>query len=248
MSTRYNLRKNTCAHANSLPTSPKSLVNADSSLRVPPPSDNSTRSAKSPEDSTAPWQYSDIVCGGIPPPSKAPDLRHSSSLNPSSRSTSPVLTGRELKHLPVVSSNLEDLIGLRATNSVTQIEIMTAAHTDIGSDGTSDGNESNPSPSLKKEGRDEANGNEWTTVHQKGCKSRSALHEIERWTETLDLELGHAVREAEKQLTPNDQQKINKRILALKNKPACRLSDRTSETTSRGEGPSALNKGKGTDP
>jgi len=245
--TRYNLRKNNRARANSLPTSPKSQENVDSSLSVPPPSAKSTRSAKSPEDSIAPRRYSDIVRGGMLPPREAPNLRHPSSLNPGSRSTSPVLTEREPERLPVVSSNLEKFMGLRAMNSVTQIEVMTAAHTDEGSDGMTNGDESDLPPSPGKEGRDEADGHGWTTVRRKGRKSRSTSREIGQ-SETLDLELGRAVREAEKRLTPDDRKKINKRIIALKNKPACRLSDRTSETTSRGEGPSTLDKGKGADP
>lgn len=64
----------------------------------------------------------------------------------------------------------------------------------------------------------------------------------------MDIELGHVVQEAEKCLTPDDRNRINKRIVALKRKPACRQSDGMSETASKGKGPSTLEKGKGVDP
>jgi len=140
------------------------------------------------------------------PPREAPDLKHPSLLNPSSRSTLPVLTGCEPECLPVISSNLEKFMGLRAMNSVTQIKVMTAAHTDEGSDGMTNGDESDLPPSPGEEGRDEADSNGWTTVRQKGHKSRSTLCEIGQ-TEMLDLELGHAVQEVEKCLTPDDHKK-----------------------------------------
>ena len=179
-----------------------------------------------------------------------PDLELCSSALPGTEPGSLVLPNNEHRHLLAVPSNIETLKGLTPSNSITHIEVMTAVHTDKGSDRTSDNDDmSDPSPSLRQEGRNVTDDNRgWTTVHRKGRKSRSVLRDETRRTETVDTELSRVVREAEKRLTPNDRRRINNRILALRNKPTCRHSDGTSETVSKGEGPSTLEKGKGVDP
>jgi len=65
----------------------------------------------------------------------------------------------------------------------------------------------------------------------------------------MDSELSRVVREADKQIMPSDCKRINtRRVLALKNKPTCRPSDRSTETVLKVEGSSTLDKGKGVDP
>ena len=169
---------------------------------------------------------------------------------PGTEPCSPVSPGNELRCSPVVPNKLETVIGLKPIDSITHIEIMTAVHTGEESDGTQGANDaSGPSPSPEEEGRDIMGGDKgWTTIHRKGRKSRSVSREKGHRTETLDVELNRVVRAAERRLTPDDRRKINKRILALKNKLVHWQSDDTSETASKGEGPSTLEKGKGVDP
>jgi len=129
------------------------------------------------------------------------------------------------------------------------LEVMAVIHTESESEESpSDSDMPEPSPTPGREVRDNMDDNQgWTTVRRKGWKSRSTSRDNQRHPETLDVELGRVMCEAEKRLTPNDRIRINKRITALKNKPARRQSDETSETISKGEGPSALDKGKGVD-
>ena len=131
---------------------------------------------------------------------------------------------------------------------VTHLEVMAVVHPILETDGT-DSDASEPSPTPGKGDRDDVDDNRvWTTVNRKGCKSRSTSCKKRCQPETLDVELGHVVREAEKCLMPDDHNRINKRVVALKRKPACRQSDGTSEMASKGKGPSTLKKGKGIDP
>jgi len=65
----------------------------------------------------------------------------------------------------------------------------------------------------------------------------------------MDSELSRVVWEADKQIMPGDCKRINtRRVLSLKNKPTCRPSDGLTETVSKVEGSSMLDKGKGVDP
>jgi len=123
---------------------------------------------------------------------------------------------------------------------------MAVIHTESGSDGLpSDDDASEPTP---EDGNNKNNNLGWTTVSCKGQRTKSASREKQRHSKVLDDELNHVVHEAKRGLTPDDRVRINKRITALKDRPAGRQGDETSETTSRGEGPSALDKGKGIDP
>ena len=129
------------------------------------------------------------------------------------------------------------------------LEVMAVIHTKSESEESlSDSDMPEPSPIPGREVRDNMDDNQgWTTVRRKGWKSKLMSRDNSLHPETLDVELGRVMREAEKHLTPNDRIRINKRITALKNRPAHRYSDETSETTSKGEGPSTLDKGKGID-
>jgi len=258
MSSRYNLQNKGCSHANSLPVSPNPQKDADSPLSVPPPSNESTRSANTQEDQneTTPRRYSDVVCGSVLPLNKAfPDLRITSSV-PGSRSTLPVgpslklylpvLLGHEYESSPMMPGDLRVPVGRKQTFIATHLEVMAVIHTESGSDGLpSDDDTSEPTP---EDGNNKNDNLGWTTVSRKGQRTRSASHEKRCHSKVLDDELNHVVHEAKKGLTPDDRIRINKRITTLKNRPAGRQGNETSETTSRGEGPSTLDKGKGIDP
>ena len=144
--------------------------------------------------------------------------------------------------------NLQISAGLKPRVHVTHLEVMAVVHPVLEMDGT-DSNASELSPTPGKGDRDDVDDSRgWTTVNCKGCKSRSTSREKRCRPETLDIALGRVVCEAKKHLTPDNRNRINKQILALKNKPACRQSDKMSETASKGEGLSTLEKGKGADP
>jgi len=137
-------------------------------------------------------------------------------------------------------------VGRKQTFIATHLEVMAVIHTESGSDGLlSDDDASEPTP---EDGNNKNDDLGWTTVSRKGQRTRSASREKRRHSKVLDDELNRVVCEAKRGLTPDDHVRINKRITALKNRPAGRQGDETSETTSRGEGPSALDKGKGIDP
>jgi len=257
MSSRYNLRNKGRSRANSLPVSPNPQKDADSPLSVPPPSEESTRSANAQEDQneTALRRYSDVVRGSVLPLNEAfPDLRITSSVpgsrstspvGPSSKLCSPVFLGHEHESSPMMPGDLRVPVGRKQTLIATHLEVMAVIHTESGSDGLPSNGASESTP---EDGNNKDDNLGWTTVSRKGQRTRSASREKRRRSKVLDDELNHVVREAKRGLTPNDRVRINKRITALKNRPAGRQGDETSETTSRGEGPSALDKGKGIDP
>jgi len=167
-------------------------------------------------------------------------------VGPSSKLYSPVLLGHEYESSPMMPGDLRVPVGRKQTFIATHLEVMAVIHTESGSDGLpSDDDASEPTP---EDGNNKNDDLGWTTVSHKGQRTRSASREKRRHSKVLDDELNHVVRKAKRGLTPDDRVRINKRITALKNRPAGRQGDETSETTSRGEGPSAFDKGKGIDP
>ena len=169
--------------------------------------------------------------GDVAPPSKViPSSRSSSPLIPGSRPASPVepdlkcsssvvssaprcllvLCGYELKGTPSMPGDLQISAGPKPRVHVTHLEVMAVVHPILETDGT-DSDASEPSPTPGKGDRDDVDDNRgWTTVNRKGCKSRSTSCKKRCQPETLDVELGHVVREAEKCLMPDDHNRINK--------------------------------------
>ena len=176
-----------------------------------------------------------------------PDLKRSSSVVSSASRCLPMLRGYELEGTPSMPGDLQISTGLKPKVYMTHLEVMAVIHPVLEMDGM-DSDASEPSPTAGKGDRDDMDDNRsWTTVNHKGHKSRSVSHKKQRRPETLDVKLGCVVHEVEKCLTPDDCNRINKCIIALKNKLACRQSNGTSEMALKGEGPSTLEKGKGVD-
>ena len=151
-----------------------------------------------------------LISGSRPASPVEPDLKRSSSVVSSVPQCSPMLCGYELEGTPSMPGDLRISTGLKPKVYMTHLEVMAVVHPVLETDGT-DSDALEPSPTLGKGDRDDMDDNRgWTMVNRKGRKSRLTSCEKRRQPETLDVELGHVVQEAEKHLMPDDHNRINK--------------------------------------